>query len=98
MRRSDEYLRWITEADQLFVMQKRNLVNQTLCGSYQCLLELVRPDNRRRDGSNYFKVPEDFAVRVGLVKDDSFCEKGTFMWVSADKLPYGCRFTVWDVE
>lgn len=80
-------------------MQKKALGNQMLMGEYECLLELVRPDNRRRDGSNYFKAPEDFAVRVGLMKDDSYCIKGTFMWVKADvALPHGCRFTLWDTD
>ena len=70
-----------------------------LMGKYNCLLELVAPDNRRRDGSNYFKAPEDFAVRVGLMKDDSMCEKGTFLWIRDSGGPlYGCRFTIWDIE
>ncbi len=68
-----------------------------LSGPYHCLLELVRPDNRRRDGSNFFKVPEDFLVRIGIIKDDSLCEKGTFLWIKGEGAPEsGCRFTVWD--
>lgn len=99
MRRSDKYLQWIKEADQLFVMQKRRLANQMLCGEYHCLLELVRPDNRRRDGSNFFKAPEDFLVRIGLIRDDSDCSKGTFMWIKGEGEPeFGCRITVWDAS
>ena len=95
--RSEKYLQWIREADQLFVMQKQTLKNHMLLGEYHCLLELVRPDNRRRDGSNYFKVPEDFLTRIGMIKDDSFCEKGTFLWVKGEGAPpHGCRFTIWD--
>ena len=95
--RSEKYLQWIREADQLFVMQKRALLNQMLCGDFHCLLELVRPDKRRRDGDNYWKAPMDYAVRIGLIKDDSLCQKGTFLWIKGEGAPqHGCRITVWD--
>jgi hypothetical protein len=97
--RSPDYLLWINRCDQLFVIQKQALRNKMLCGKYECLLELVRPDKRRRDGSNFFKAPEDYLVRIGLIRDDSDCERGTFAWVKGDGAPpYGCRLTVWDVE
>ena len=100
MRRSEKYLLWINLADQLFLTQKRTLKNQILLGNFNCLLELVRPDNRRRDGDNYFKAPLDFAVRAGLIKDDSYCQRGTFAWVSGDAsvIPHGCRLTLWEAE
>jgi len=96
--RSPGYLQWIGEADQLFVMQKRTLLHQMLCGKFHCLLELYTSDGRRRrDGDNRFKAPLDYAVRVGIIKDDSYCEKGTFMWTTPETAPpYGCRLTVWD--
>ena len=97
--RSEKYLQWIREADQLFVMQKRALLGQILCGDFHCLLELVRPDKRRRDGDNYFKAPLDFSTRIGLIKDDSFSERGTYAWVSGEGAPmYGCRLTLWDAD
>lgn len=75
----------------------QRIKHQMLEGEYHCLLEIVRPDKRRRDGSNYFKAPEDFLTRVGLIKDDSFCTKGTFAWVSGDGAPpYGARMTIWE--
>lgn len=78
-------------------MQKRSLLNQTLGGKFHCLLELVAPDKRRRDGDNYFKAPLDFATRIGLISDDSMSEKGTYLWIR-DGLgpPSGCRLTIWD--
>lgn len=70
-----------------------------LCGEFECLLELVRPDKRRRDGDNHFKAVLDYGTRVGLFTDDSLCQKGTFIWVTgADAPPHGCRLTVWDKE
>lgn len=71
-----------------------------LCGKFHCLLELYTSDGRkRRDADNRMKVPLDFATRIGLIVDDSYCEKGTFMWVSeADAPPHGCRLTLWDTE
>ena len=69
-----------------------------LCGKFHALLELgVPPTKRRRDGDNLMKICFDYAIRVGLIKDDSLCEKGTFMWVNADVAPpHGCRLTLWD--
>ena len=99
MYRSPQYILWIKAADQLFLMQKRSLGNQMLYGNFNCLLELVRPDNRRRDGDNYFKAVLDYGTRVGLIKDDCFCQKGTFAWTTGDgSPPHGCRLTIWDVE
>lgn len=78
-------------------MQKKTLANQMLLGKFHALLELYRPDKRRRDGDNFWKASLDYIVRIGLIKDDSYCEKGTFCWVSeSDAPPYGCRLTVWD--
>jgi Holliday junction resolvase RusA-like endonuclease len=99
--RSEKYLLWISQADQLFMTQKRTLLQHILYGDFHCLLELVRPDKRRRDGDNYFKAPLDYATRVGLITDDSHCQRGTFAWVSGDasvKPTYGCRLTMWEAE
>lgn len=100
MRRSDAYLLWITEADKLFVMQKRIIGNQMLVGKFHCLLELYTDDGRKRkDADNRIKAPLDYATRIGLIKDDSFNEKGIYMWVPKEKAPpYGCRLTLWDAE
>lgn len=69
-----------------------------LCGKFAALLELYTSDGRKRkDVDNRTKAVLDFAVRVGLIKDDSHCEKVTSMWVKADGAPqYGCRLTLWD--
>lgn len=80
-------------------MQKRAIGNQMLVGNFHCLLELVAPDKRRRDGDNYFKCPLDFATRMSLIKDDSYCMKGTFVWVTTPLLPQcGCRLSLWEAE
>jgi Holliday junction resolvase RusA-like endonuclease len=81
-------------------MQKQTLRNKMLLGKFACLLELYTSDGRKRaDADNRIKSVLDYATRVGLIKDDSYCEKGTFMWVSAEAAPeYGCRLTLWDFE
>jgi Holliday junction resolvase RusA-like endonuclease len=97
--RSKVYLDWIAEADTLFLMQKQKLLNQQLVGEFHALLELYPPDKRRRDGDNYFKAPMDYATRIGLIKDDSYCTKGTFHWIRGENgFGVGCRLTIWDTR
>jgi Holliday junction resolvase RusA-like endonuclease len=75
-------------------------VGQMLCGKFHALLELYTSDGRRRkDVDNRTKAVLDFATRIGLIKDDSYCEKVTSMWVPAEVAPpNGCRLTIWDVK
>lgn len=96
--RAPAYILWIKQADQLYVMQKHRLRNQMLLGKFHCLLEIYTSDGRkRRDADNRMKVPLDYATRIGLIKDDSYCERGTFAWVKAeDAPPHGARLTIWD--
>ena len=60
-------------------------------GTYSMTIELSRPDNRRRDASNYVKTLEDLLVRHGVVDDDSLAQSVTSKWVTSD---VACRVVV----
>ena len=60
-------------------------------GTYTMTIELARPDNRRRDASNYIKILEDLLVRHGVVDDDSLAQSVTSRWVVA---AVACRVVV----
>lgn len=55
-----------------------------IVGTYAMTIELCRPDNRRRDASNYVKILEDLLVRHGVVADDSLAQSVTSKWVTSD--------------
>lgn len=92
MYRSAQYLRWIAQADQLFVMNKPKGPIQKLVGPFVVLLELKRPDKRHRDADNLAKICLDFATRLGLIEDDRFCQWLVVGWV--DNIPYGAKMTL----
>ncbi len=52
----------------------------SIAGAYAIHVEIDRPDNRRRDLSNFLKVLEDTIVAQGLVEDDSLCERIKMRW------------------
>ena len=84
---------WISQANGIYLTQKKNLRHKMLPGKFEAYLLLWCGDGkRRRDGDNCFKAPLDFAKKMGLIVDDAYCEKGTFHWVSKPEAgPYGCR-------
>lgn len=95
MYRSTQYLRWIAAAEQLFVMNKPKGLIQQLEGPFVALLELRRPDKRRRDSDNLMKVPLDFASRLGLIEDDSNALWNLSGWTAdPERAPYGARLTL----
>lgn len=87
---SKEYMAWRREADALYLSQRKP---EPVSGPFRFLLEMQRPDKRRRDASNYIKASEDHIVRLGLVRDDCDAEEVTARWVKED---FGgmCRVTV----
>ena len=98
MYRSKDYLLWISEAEALFLGQKRGTIKM-LCGSFVARLELFTLDKRRRkDGDNRWKAPLDFFTRMGLIEDDKYCEKGLFLWKTEPFNESGCRLTIWSLD
>jgi Holliday junction resolvase RusA-like endonuclease len=79
--------------------QKRGPI-KTLPGKFEAVIQLFTGDARkRRDADNRIKAVFDFATRVGLIKDDSYCERVTAEWVDKDAAPLsGCRLILTGIE
>ena len=78
-----EYRAWQEEQLWLLASQKE----PKLKGAYALHLMLNKPDNRRRDISNYIKSAEDLLVSAKFVEDDSYCQKLTVEWVRGQDSP-----------
>ena len=78
---SPEYVAWRKEADALYLSQKRP---EPVTGPFRFLLEVVRPDKRRRDVSNLIKAAEDQIAHYGLIRDDCDAEEVCARWVAED--------------
>jgi hypothetical protein len=100
IHRNESYIKWIEQADQLQLLTKRGPI-KTLVGPFFALLELHATGRKRRsDADNRFKVPLDFATRIGLIEDDRFMQWGLVGWIDdpAQAPPYGCRLTIWPCQ
>lgn len=96
MYRSQSYLKWIKEADQLFLLTKRGPVKK-LTGLFVAVLQLHTTDlRRRRDADNRLKAPLDYCTRLGLIEDDSKAEIVMAGWVEdPSKAPHGACLTIY---
>lgn len=96
MYRSPSYLKWIEQADQLFLMNKKGPIKQ-LVGPFVCVLELHTKDGRKKkDADNRLKAPLDWLTRLGLIEDDKFMAWGIVGWVNEEEAPYGAKVTLWN--
>lgn len=79
MRRSDEYMAWLTEAGWLVKAQRPG----TISGPYTMSILAARPDRRRRDLDNTLKSVGDFLQHLGIIEDDSLCQSLSACWVTS---------------
>ena len=78
MRRSDEYMRWLTNAGWHVKEQKPGSIQ----GPYKISVQAARPDRRKRDLDNLLKPIGDLLQSLGIIEDDSDCEMITARWVT----------------
>lgn len=86
--RSEKYEAWNKEAGMLLMIQRF----RPTIGTYELIIDAVRPDKIRRDLGNLEKAISDLLVRHGVVVDDQYCERITMAWVKEDFA--GVRVTV----
>lgn len=86
---SEEYARWRDAAGWELRAQRPKPV----FGQVSLLVELVPPDKRRRDCTNYTKAPEDLLVMHGLIESDDsrHVREVTARWLDAGE---PCRVTI----
>lgn len=70
------YREWLTEATIMAKLQARGSIE----GAYAFHMRANRPDRRARDLGNLEKVTHDLCVSLGLVEDDSRCERIVLEW------------------
>ena len=74
-----EYRNWITVAGHVL---KIAAAAKQIDGPYALILRVGKPDNRRRDLSNTLKPLEDLLVAMGVVRDDSDCQRIETSWTA----------------
>ncbi len=74
---SGQYKAWQEEAGRQLLMQKRPKCFET---PVSLTLSFGRPDNRRRDISNYIKSVEDLLVKHNVIEDDSLVHRLVAVW------------------
>lgn len=81
---SPMYRSWITEADALYLTQKRKMGPVQMLGPYT--IECVFSRDKRSplaDGDNLTKCIHDWLQRVQIIKNDRLCEGGYWAWGEA---------------
>jgi crossover junction endodeoxyribonuclease RusA len=79
VHKSAAYKAWLSEAGWEVRAQHPDKVS----GSYCLAIKAVRPDKRRRDIDNLIKPVSDLLCSVGVIEDDSYCEKVSAQWISS---------------
>jgi Holliday junction resolvase RusA-like endonuclease len=80
-----EYRAW--QQEQLWFIRQENKGEPTVHGAYTMHMMLNRPDNRRRDCTNYIKSAEDLVAAAGFIDGDYLCQKFTIEWVRGQSVP-----------
>jgi Holliday junction resolvase RusA-like endonuclease len=80
---SKEKTKFFSDADALFLSQKRGLGRVSGKFTYHLILNReMRHGNA--DGDNRAKYPLDYAQRVGLIDNDKLAEAGSWSWGSCE--------------
>jgi Holliday junction resolvase RusA-like endonuclease len=86
--RSAEYVRWMEEAD-MTVMADKAYPKRKIAGSFGVMIMLSR--EHRGDGDNRIKAALDWLQSRDIVRNDSNCQTGVWLWVEPELAPRGCR-------
>jgi Holliday junction resolvase RusA-like endonuclease len=85
-----EKLKFIREADILYLMQKRH--TSFVAGEFTYHITLnEQMRGPTMDGDNRGKYVLDFLQRVGLIENDKLAHGGSWSWGACE---YGCRIIV----
>lgn len=82
MRKTDKYAEWLHNAGWAVKAQQPGKTDK----HYQLTIIASRPDRRRRDLGNLEKAISDLLVTLGVVGDDSDCEKIEIAWAAPSEL------------
>ena len=88
VHRSAEYVRWCEEAD-MTIMAAKQYPKHKIQGPFGVVIMLSR--EHRGDGDNRIKAALDWLQSRDIVRNDSDCQNGLWMWVGPELAPRGCR-------
>ena len=88
---SKEYLAWKEEAD-MTVMAARQFPKLKIHGPYE--MTVLLSTAHRGDGDNRLKAIGDWLQSRDIVRNDSDCRRGSWVWVTPECAPRGCRVIV----
>lgn len=80
MHRSAKYVEWKRHAKWAIGQQTKG---KKITGPYRLVVNLRRPDKRRRDLDNLLKAVSDSLVHEGVVESDHLCERLEAGWVKS---------------
>ena len=75
--KTPEYRAWIETNGWVI---KRAAQAKAIAGPYALIVQVGKPDNRRRDLDNLTKAVNDLIVSTGAVRDDSDCQRIQIGW------------------
>lgn len=75
--KSPRYVAWIKQNEWLVALAAQA---KKVDGPFRLVIEVGRPDNRRRDVTNLIKPIEDLLKRAGAIKDDSDNQATEIRW------------------
>ena len=78
MYKAPEYVAWIVQCEQ--IIQKSKPI--PILGHYRLVINVKRPDKRRRDIDNLIKAVSDILEGAGLIEGDHLCQEVTARWVT----------------
>lgn len=78
MYRTTKYSLWRKHAVWEAANQAKG---KRITGRFRLIMEVVRPDKRKRDLDNLLKASLDCLTEAGVIADDSFCEHIEAKWV-----------------
>jgi Holliday junction resolvase RusA-like endonuclease len=81
---SKEYADWKAQADGMFLQQRKDC-GDPIDGHFTYHFVFAEQERKgRRDGDNLQKCVLDWCQRAGLIKDDKYCDGGSWSWGPVD--------------
>lgn len=78
---SSKKRRFVSDADMLYIQQKRSLGGRSIDGAFTYHLTLNEAlRHGSADGDNRQKYALDYLQRVGIIKNDKYAEGGSWAW------------------
>lgn len=89
--RAPKYLKWQADAD-MAVMAHKQYPRRKIHGPFE--IRIALNEQNRGDGDNRIKAVLDWCQSRDVIRNDSDCRRGEWIWVAPDHAPAGARVTL----